>query len=1371
MKRSIAMKILCSPDGGTLSSNRNAGVALVITLIFVMLLTGVLIAFFSRAMASRQVANSSAKTTEVALFADGAVDAVLGDFKQEIVDGSNETPTGSGVYLPKERSNMPPTRAGTDDSLPNLVKRSASGVKFYANGVARASNASSLQVSANGRKMTPARWNKSLLTTRDPANTSATDFTPVGASAANNTWAYAPDWVLVARDGSNPTVWASSSADATASNNRFVVGRYAYMIYDEGGLLDANAAGYPSGTPTTPALANAAAYRPNMAFADLKQLPGLSTLSSTNLRNSAVDLLTKVRNYTSWDSDASASAENYFRFVLFSPKGFLSVGNTALKNNRSDVLFGSRQDLLQFLLQAMPTLGSFGSGDKAELRQKLPDALPYLTHFSRSLEQPSVAPDKDRPKIVSGTGGNSAAGNEDPINPVYLNVRVQTTKAGGRYDGTDLTAGEPLVKTRFALNRLAWLTFKGPIATGTGTTGPLSTDPDLQNLIAELKRRGFTDDFLKRGTTTTIKNFFGLSWGSYTDPESASTTSVWRYDVHNGGGNGTGTIMRLSDIAAQGREPDFVELLKATINVGSIAKGCYTESPVKSTADFPPLVQYIQDTSTDFAILQIAANIIDQFDLDGFPTRIRFNTGGDYPEQEFDGVENLPYFYRARISGVEPREADPLQYYYENKQINDTGAYVALETPEIWNPHDANVPRCALDATGKPLTTAGGLPLFPTSFRVVANSIDPNHIGTERDLWIEGAEPSSQRSWNADTTGTPPPTPPSAPFNGDFHNKPITLTANTTALEFNVPNTTQGQGLFREPTMLMQLNVPAGSNLHPGAGNYLKNPTSSAIGARLNGLVDADGTILNAPSKQNPNNPDGERYIGMFLSTVPAQWAIRDSTTNASRVQVLNFFIGGASQTRFVTFRVQALDPTNTGVWATYDRKYVNAISDEGLNQDSSKRFSVSGTDVADHFAVLGDERAESAWDPRTSRFASPELARIWAQQQSKTFCEFPLTTSDATRYGALSNNANALVSDRPDSSSGFDGGENNNGNAFWLQGLPNVGGWSPNSTSLTGPVLWHLGMISQNSTGYAGDGRRTNGDLQSVSAGAQYYSDPDGVVRGAMGAYATGTASDTVGLPMMTATVFNTGGTVPTAQAASRPMILNRPFQSVAELGYVFSGTPWKNLNFFTPESGDTGLLDVFCLGEANPGGLGAGKVNLNTRQVAVLQAILAGAYKDDQAVSAGTLVTSGTTGEAALLANKLVARTSGVSTNGQSAPSGGAQPLRNLGEIVGSMITPGTPPTYDGFCTDISAGFLNASDQKIQRRREAPIRALAACGQTRVWNLMIDVVAQTGRYPVNATGADRFLVEGEQRQWVHVAIDRLTGTIIDKQVEVVHE
>ena len=71
----------------------------------------------------------------------------------------------------------------------------------------------------------------------------------------------------------------------------------------------------------------------------------------------------------------------------------------------------------------------------------------------------------------------------------------------------------------------------------------------------------------------------------------------------------------------------------------------------------------------------------------------------------------------------------------------------------------------------------------------------------------------------------------------------------------------------------------------------------------------------------------------------------------------------------------------------------------------------------------------------------------------------------------------------------------------------------------------------------------------------------------------------------------------------------------------------------------------------------------------------------------------------------------------------------------------------------------------------RELVMRAFSDTCQTRTWNLLIDVIAQSGRYPPNASTLAGFLVEGEQHYWVHVAIDRFTGQVVDKQIEVVNE
>jgi hypothetical protein len=231
-----------------------------------------------------------------------------------------------------------------------------------------------------------------------------------------------------------------------------------------------------------------------------------------------------------------------------------------------------------------------------------------------------------------------------------------------------------------------------------------------------------------------------------------------------------------------------------------------------------------------------------------------------------------------------------------------------------------------------------------------------------------------------------------------------------------------------------------------------------------------------------------------------------------------------------------------------------------------------------------------------------------------------------------------------------------------------------------------------------------------------------------------------------------------PTVQSQSRPTILHRPFRSVAELGYVFRDIPWKNLDFFTPESGDSALLDVFCIRESDADvPLVAGKVDLNTKQKGVLEALLAGGLIDEH-LKSGTVAVplnnASILADASNIAEALVNRTS-------------TRPLTNIAELVGRWDS--NANAYDGFSEDLTGLFSENAHNVIQRFREAPIRALSNMGQTRVWNLLIDVVAQTGKFPPSATGLGDFAVDGESRQWVHVAIDRLTGKVIDMQVEAI--
>ena len=89
--------------------------------------------------------------------------------------------------------------------------------------------------SANGRSITLARWNSHYLIPKSNRLDDKSDPVTTGFTAPNY---WAPDWVFLTNQG--PTV--------ISVPNNAVIGRYAYAMYDEGGLVDLNVAGYPTGT-------------------------------------------------------------------------------------------------------------------------------------------------------------------------------------------------------------------------------------------------------------------------------------------------------------------------------------------------------------------------------------------------------------------------------------------------------------------------------------------------------------------------------------------------------------------------------------------------------------------------------------------------------------------------------------------------------------------------------------------------------------------------------------------------------------------------------------------------------------------------------------------------------------------------------------------------------------------------------------------------------------------------------------------------------------------------------------------------------------------------------------------------------------------
>jgi hypothetical protein len=254
----------------------------------------------------------------------------------------------------------------------------------------------------------------------------------------------------------------------------------------------------------------------------------------------------------------------------------------------------------------------------------------------------------------------------------------------------------------------------------------------------------------------------------------------------------------------------------------------------------------------------------------------------------------------------------------------------------------------------------------------------------------------------------------------------------------------------------------------------------------------------------------------------------------------------------------------------------------------------------------------------------------------------------------------------------------------------------------------------------------------------SEHYVDADGVRRRGAGA---------------------SGNAVSPLEPGGRPRVLDRPFHSVGELAFAFAGTPWRHLDFATPESGFAGLLETFSVGEnTHPDALEVGRVNLNTRQVPVLQAVLAGA---DLGPDQPSPVPLSSTGEfsALSLARALVERTSSTAE--------GRGPLRDLSDLVGRL---GNDGRYAGLASDLPALFAKAPKGGTSVERHALARTLAASGDTRVWNLLFDIIAQAGRFPPGAEAVGdlrSFVVEAEHRIWVHVALDRLTGDVLDLQTE----
>ena len=410
---------------------------------------------------------------------------------------------------------------------------------------------STTDASLNGRSVSLQRWNTHYLLPK--ANNGNDDpYPPSPLPAPFNpyppvpTGFTPPDWVFLAP---NPNDLTQESRKILTAPDPNVVGRFAYTVYSEGGLLDMNVAGYPTGTATTQS-----GRKGSIAYADLTALGTYPIPNGPPPAGAAyqVDKLVGWRNYATTQPNnlfgnsnfaanfqsSSVPATNFYTYVVNNTSGFLSP-NATTWNNRTDQAFVQRQELIAF----------------RKTTQFSVNALPYLSTFSRETNAPSFSPSTP----AGSTIDYATLANTDPaaINPNFLLRRA--TSSFTRFDGTTANIGEPLVKTRFPLSRLAWVTYKGPSAVVYAAN---NNDP----VITALTTAGVSLSTIKAGTVINVKACFGLTF-----PTGGTAGSPWTYT------NPTGTtaatrILRLDEVAGAAREPDFFELLQAGVLSGSLGQ-------------------------------------------------------------------------------------------------------------------------------------------------------------------------------------------------------------------------------------------------------------------------------------------------------------------------------------------------------------------------------------------------------------------------------------------------------------------------------------------------------------------------------------------------------------------------------------------------------------------------------------------------------------------------------------------------------------------------------------------------------------------------------------------------------------------------------
>jgi len=570
-----------------LSRSPRSGMVLVVVLAILVLVTVAVLAFFSQATANRSVETSRSNRTSAEIIAQSAAEYTVGKFLGEITSSANSRAISANdvwAYLPRSATNAVPSRIVSQDLVGDtnafsLIRQSFQGADT------NASTHDTATAARGGRRISPERWSAPRLLTGS------------GFTGTNQT----PSWIYL-----------DSHAGITATPTPDAIGRFAYNVYEVGGLLNINVAGYPDGLTKD-------------QLAAIKSSPAGADLSLLDISQSGIDDLLGFRN-----PNSAESATNYQKAVAGGIKdGFLSNVVTHAGFTATNNLITSRQDLLRYVALKNP---------------ELTNALPYLTHFSRSLTAPSWMPANPpgSSQDYEADGDTATSANRNVANVRFPSAgTVKHYADDGSTESRSVSAGDPLLQRKFSLARLAWLTPEGPSA-------QLSSSHAQYN---------------GGGTPSAIADVFGLQW--------VPANGLWEYIGH--GGTFDGKLKTLEEIAAEYREPDFFEMLKAGILSGSLGLKSSASTPLVGASG----VQAAVDQLTDVQIMKIGANLIDSADRDNYPTIIFFKLDASGFGVEIAGVEDLPYLH-----GIDSVILNDI--VTAERKINQLDL---VWTPVLFNPH------------------------------------------------------------------------------------------------------------------------------------------------------------------------------------------------------------------------------------------------------------------------------------------------------------------------------------------------------------------------------------------------------------------------------------------------------------------------------------------------------------------------------------------------------------------------------------------------------------------------------------------------------------------------------------------------------------